>query len=87
MLGKSSSINNKSLVPKEEQQRLLPSSKVADCCSPLGFNSNSELLSDDFLLDYFADILVDIIIEQLDYEQHTNAAGGDLLPGVNQGAG
>jgi len=87
MLGKRSTFSNKKLAPKEEQQGLLPSSKVADCCSPLGFNPNSELVSDDFLLDYLTDILVDVVIGQLDHEYTTKSPGSDLLPGVNKRTG
>ena len=51
------------------EQNLLCSNKGA-CCSPsLGFNPNSPLLTDEFLVDYLAEILVEGIIENIIHER------------------
>ena len=66
MLGKSSNDTNKGFVPKEEQRRLLPSSKSFDRCSSLGFKTNSPLATEEVLFDFLAALTVKIFRSQHD---------------------
>jgi len=61
--------NNKNIEFKEEQRRLLPSSRISNRCSSLGLNSNNPLLSDKALLDYYAGFLVRAYLNKVKNER------------------
>jgi hypothetical protein len=55
------------IVSKEEQRKPLCCNIDAVRCSSLPFNSNNPLVSDEMLLEYLADILVDIYLAELQH--------------------
>lgn len=54
---------------EEEQRRPLRSSMVGNRCSSLGLNSNNPLLSDEVLLDYYADLIVRAYLNKIKNER------------------
>ena len=70
--------------PKEGQRRRLCSNSVSNRCPSLGFYPNSELVTDEMLVDYLANILADIFIAQKTYECTNKQTSGDLLPRINK---
>jgi len=54
----------KTIESNEEQRNLLYSNNGVHRCSSLGFNPNSDLISDEVALDYLAGILVRIFLSQ-----------------------
>lgn len=63
MLGESIKDDRKDLVPKEEQRKLLPSSKVFDRCSSLSLSDSLEGASTGEL-DYLATLIVEAFLDQ-----------------------
>lgn len=55
---------NNEIESKEEQRNLLSSNNGVHRCSSLGFNPNSDLISEEVALDYLAGILVRIFLSQ-----------------------
>lgn len=86
-LGKSQKNTSPNLVPKAGQRkRLLPSSKVGIRCPALGFYPNSDLITDEMLVDYLASILANIFLAQQTYEHKQQQTGSHILPRFDKGA-
>jgi len=66
-LGKSENVSDTTMVLKEEQRSLLPSSKGDSRCSSLG--SNNLISSEEIEMDRLAKILVEIFLDLKHNEQ------------------
>lgn len=71
-------------VESKEGERWPLSCNKANVRSPsLGFNSNSSLVTEKMQLDYLAEILVGIFLEQKRNERNQEKEGGHILPGIH----
>jgi hypothetical protein len=81
-LGKDSvSPHNHNIESEERQRTPLPRSEDNGRCLSLDFSPS--IASEDIVLNYLADILVEFFLDQQAHEQ----ASGDLLPRVNKRTG
>jgi hypothetical protein len=82
-LHKGNEITSISVEPKEGERTLLCSNK-GDQRSPfLGFNPNNPLVSKEMAMDYLAEILVEIFLDQ-ERKKYAKQTRSDLLPGINK---
>ena len=75
-------------VEPNEGERTLLSSNESDQRSPfLGFlDTSSDNVSEDMVLDYLAQIIADIYLDQT-YGNNNSKEGSTLLPGINKRTG
>ncbi len=82
-----SKLNSEPFVPKEGQRDFECSNKKSLRCPSFGIK-NSNNVSEDVALDYFASILVEAFLDKKEYERnqlHKSETGSDICPSIHEG--
>lgn len=80
-----SNTGTKGLESKKGEQRRMSGDSAGTCSPSLGFNPNSEYVSEDIALDHLASILAEIYLYHISHANNRKKSG-DILPGINKGA-
>ena len=72
--------------PEGGLQTSLCSNEVLSCSTPLGLIKSS-VISEEALLDYLADILVEAFLDHKKNHAKSNKTGSDILPSIDQRTG